>query len=230
MSEHSDNDRNDTGEAGARDERAHRVPEPDPHDRDPRDREPGDRDPRDPGDPGDVWAEATAETGGGSASGTGRRGQERETGERPDPFGALAGEAMRLLESLQDRAAREVGRGLIRGATGGIGHTIRSMSGQGGRRRDVWEEAVSAPEDEEYICRACPVCRVIAAQREAGRASGPAAEGGVADHLVAAGGELFAAVRQAMDALSRPPASREGREPREPREDRRPDVEHIDLG
>ncbi|MFG1701738.1 hypothetical protein ACFLIM_00970 [Nonomuraea sp. M3C6] len=125
-----------------------------------------------------------------------------------DPIGSVADEARKLFESIQGRATRQVGKTVFNSFTGG-----------GGRReRDVWEEAVSEPHDE-YICRACPVCRAIAAQRESGS--------DVTGHLVAAGGELFAAVRGALDALSRPA-------PRGPRDlhDRRDrgDVEHIDLG
>ncbi|SDI01243.1 DUF5304 family protein [Nonomuraea jiangxiensis] len=126
-----------------------------------------------------------------------------ESNER-DPIGTVADEARKLFESIQGRATRQVGKSVLNSFTGG-----------GRRERDVWEEAVSEPHDE-YICRACPVCRAIAAQRESGS--------DVTGHLVAAGGELFAAFRGALDALSRPA-------PRGPRErDRRGDVEHIDLG
>ncbi len=79
----------------------------------------------------------------------------------------------------------------------------------------MWSEAVAGHDDDEYICRACPVCRLKAARRDAG--------GDVADHLITAGGELFAAFRQAVDAMSRPAT------PRRPGDtDTR--VEHIDLG
>ncbi|SPL96143.1 unnamed protein product [[Actinomadura] parvosata subsp. kistnae] len=110
-----------------------------------------------------------------------------------DPIGTVADEARKLFDSIQGRATRQVGRSVLNSFTGG-----------GGRReRDVWEEAVSEPHDE-YICRACPVCRAIAAQRESG--------GDVAGHLMAAGGELFAAFKGALDALSRPaPAAPAGR-------------------
>lgn len=122
-----------------------------------------------------------------------------------DPIGTVADEARKLFESIQGRATRQVGKSVFNSFTGG-----------GRKERDVWEEAVSESHDE-YICRACPVCRAIAAQRESG--------GEVTGHLVAAGGELFAAFRGALDALSRPT-------PRGPRDDRdrRDDVEHIDLG
>ncbi|MFC4007701.1 DUF5304 family protein [Nonomuraea purpurea] len=122
-----------------------------------------------------------------------------------DPIGTVADEARKLLESIQGRATRQMGRSVFNSFTGG-----------GRRERDVWEEAVSEPHDE-YICRACPFCRAIAAQRES--------DSDVTGHLMAAGGELFAAFRGAVDALSKPA-------PRGPRDsrDRRDDVEHIDLG
>lgn len=124
-----------------------------------------------------------------------------------DPIGSVADEARKLFGAIQDRATRQVGKTVFNSVTGAAG---------GGRKeRDVWGEAVSEPE-EEYICRACPVCRAIAAQKESGT--------DVAGHLAAAGGELFAAFRQALDALSRPA-------PRRPSQERRhDDVEHIDLG
>ncbi|MCG5212260.1 DUF5304 domain-containing protein [Streptosporangium sp. KLBMP 9127] len=139
------------------------------------------------------------------------RARERERAQERDPLGSVADEAAKLFDTLQNRAAREVRRGLIKGTTAGLG---QAFGGGGGRKeRDVWEEAV-ADHHDEYVCRACPVCRVIAARREAG---------GVGDHLAAAGGELFAAFRQAVDVVTRPAP------PRRPREDN-PDVEHIDLG
>ncbi|MFG3440567.1 hypothetical protein ACGF0J_25210 [Nonomuraea sp. NPDC047897] len=112
-----------------------------------------------------------------------------ETNDRgpADPIGTVADEARKLFDAIQGRATRHVGRTVLNSFTGG---------GGGGRReRDVWGEAVAEPE-EEYICRACPVCRAIAAQREPGN--------DVTSHLVAAGGELFAAFRQTLDVLSRP--------------------------
>ncbi|TDC03163.1 hypothetical protein E1267_27280 [Nonomuraea longispora] len=123
-----------------------------------------------------------------------------------DPIGTVADEARKLFESIQGRATRQVGKSVF-----------NSFTGSARRERDVWEEAVSEPHDE-YICRACPVCRAIAAQRESGS--------DVTGHLVAAGGELFAAVRGALDVLSKPPAPRRQRDDR----DRRDNVEHIDLG
>ncbi|WP_327583259.1 DUF5304 domain-containing protein [Nonomuraea sp. NBC_00507] len=125
-----------------------------------------------------------------------------------DPIGTVADEARKLFESIQGRATRQVGKTVLNSFTGG-----------GRRDRDVWEEAVSEPHDE-YICRACPLCRAIAARRESGA--------DVTGHLMAAGGELFAAFRGALDALSRPAPSTQQRE-RDNR-DRREDVEHIDLG
>ncbi|MEU6997581.1 DUF5304 family protein [Nonomuraea sp. NPDC046570] len=131
-----------------------------------------------------------------------------ETSNDKDPIGTVADEARKLFDTLQGRATRQVGKTVFNSFTGGGGRS----------ERDVWGEAVAEPH-EEYICRACPVCRAIAAQKESGS--------DVTGHLVAAGGELFAAVRQAVDALSRPAA------PRRPREDDHADrqnVEHIDLG
>lgn len=142
-----------------------------------------------------------------------REGQmtESNTGNDRDPIGTVADEARKLFESIQGRATRQVGKSVFNSFTGG-----------GRKERDVWEEAVSDPHDE-YICRACPWCRAIAAQRESGA--------DVTGHLMAAGGELFAAVRGAFDALSKPA-------PRGPRDDRDrtsrgehgDNVEHIDLG
>ncbi|MEV0229069.1 DUF5304 family protein [Nonomuraea sp. NPDC050786] len=132
-----------------------------------------------------------------------------------DPIGTVADEARKLFESIQGRATRQVGKSVFNSFTGG-----------GGRReRDVWEEAVSEPHDE-YICRACPWCRAIAAQRESG--------GDVTGHLMAAGGELFAAFRGAIDAISKPaprgPRDDRDRQNRQDRQDRHDNVEHIDLG
>ncbi|MET7337727.1 DUF5304 family protein [Nonomuraea sp. NPDC005650] len=139
---------------------------------------------------------------------------ESNTGNDRDPIGTVADEARKLFESIQGRATRQVGKSVLNSFTGG-----------GGRReRDVWEEAVSEPHDE-YICRACPWCRAIAAQRESGA--------DVTGHLMAAGGELFAAFRGALDTLSRP-APRGSREDSSERrgnqQDRGGNVEHIDLG
>ena len=131
-----------------------------------------------------------------------------------DPLGSAAEEAMKLLDAVQRRMGREFGKGLVKGGVSGIGSAFGGAgASQGG---DVWSEAVSEDHDE-YICRACPVCRVIAARREAG--------GDVTDHLIAAGGELFAAFREAVDALQRPASRPAGeRQPDEPK------AERSDLG
>ncbi|MEU6413359.1 DUF5304 family protein [Microbispora sp. NPDC046933] len=132
-----------------------------------------------------------------------------------DPLGSAAEEAMKLLDAVQRRMGREFGKGLVKGGVSGFGSAFGG-AGAAGRGGDVWSEAVSEDHDE-YVCRACPVCRVIAARREAG--------GDVTDHLIAAGGELFAAFRQAVDALQRPPSRPAGE-----RRSGEPKVEHIDLG
>ncbi|GAA0931989.1 hypothetical protein [Nonomuraea longicatena] len=153
-----------------------------------------------------------------------------ENGNDRDPIGTVADEARKLIGAIQDRAAREVGKHVGKQVGKSVFDTFTGGSGAR-KEQDVWGEAVSEPH-EEYICRACPVCRAIAAQREAG--------GDVTGHLAAASGELFAAVRGALDLLGRPA-------PRGPRD--RPaggweagqdggrgehrhgdDVEHIDLG
>ncbi|MFI6477892.1 hypothetical protein ACIBH1_08180 [Nonomuraea sp. NPDC050663] len=135
-----------------------------------------------------------------------------ETPSQPgkDPIGTVADEARKLFDTIQGRATRQVGKSVLGSFTGG------------GRqdRGDVWSEAVS--EHDEYICRACPWCRAIAAQREAGGLRESGAD--VAEHLAAAGGELFAAFRQALDTLSRPAPRRR------PADETRQNVEHIDLG
>ncbi|WP_405084544.1 hypothetical protein [Microbispora sp. NBC_01389] len=145
------------------------------------------------------------------------------TARRQDPVGSAAEEAMKLLDAVQRRMGREFGKGLVKGGVSGIGSAFGGASGIGsafagggaGRSGDVWSEAVSEDHDE-YVCRACPVCRVIAARREAG--------GDVTGHLIAAGGELFAAFREAVDALQRPPARPDGE-----RRSGETEVEHIDL-
>ncbi|GIH23045.1 hypothetical protein Aph01nite_13550 [Acrocarpospora phusangensis] len=138
-----------------------------------------------------------------------------ESNDRPDPLGSAAEEAMKFLDSLQQRVGREIGKGFVKGAGSGLSSGLSGFSGSTGRNRreDVWGEAVSGHDHEEYICRACPVCRVIAARKESG--------GDVTDHLIAAGGELLAAFRQAVDALQRPATPRRQDDSR---------VEHIDLG
>ncbi|GII53822.1 hypothetical protein Pth03_22110 [Planotetraspora thailandica] len=153
---------------------------------------------------------------------------------RQDPLGSAAEEAMKLFDALQQRVGRELGKGMLKGGADGLGI---SFGGRGGRRDndDVWSEAVAGGHDDGYICRACPVCRVIAARKESG--------GDVADHLIAAGGELFAAMRQAFDAFQRsaspgssgPSGASGGSGSAESpgssgaRRDE-PRVEHIDLG
>jgi hypothetical protein len=146
-----------------------------------------------------------------------RRGDTRAG--QPDPLGSIAQEARKLFDSLQQRVGREVGKGFVKGGMSGmsgVGQGLGQAFGGGNRATtDVWSEAVAGHDDDEYICRACPVCRLKAARRDAG--------GDVTDHLITAGGELFAAFRQAVDALSRPAT------PRRPGDtDTR--VEHIDLG
>ncbi|RCG28302.1 hypothetical protein DQ384_24600 [Sphaerisporangium album] len=137
----------------------------------------------------------------------------------PDPLGSVAGEARKLFDSLQERVGREIGKGFVKGGVSGLGQGLGQAFGGGGGGRtsgDVWSEAVTGhDDDDEYICRACPVCRLKAARRESG--------GDVGEHLVAAAGELFAAFRQAVDAVSRParPGRPGGTDTR---------VQHIDLG
>ncbi|MEU6425414.1 DUF5304 family protein [Microbispora sp. NPDC046973] len=141
------------------------------------------------------------------------------TPRRQDPLGSAAEEAMKLLDAVQRRMGREFGKGLVKGGVSGFGSAFGG-AGASGRGGDVWSEAVSEDHDE-YVCRACPVCRVIAARREAG--------GDVTGHLIAAGGELFAAFREAVDALQRPQAGGRAR-PAEERRSGETKVEHIDLG
>ncbi|GAA3445639.1 hypothetical protein [Planomonospora venezuelensis] len=152
----------------------------------------------------------------GGASG-GRSSRDGDRGGR-DPLGSAAEEAFKLFETIQRKATRELRKNLIKGTMTGFGSAF-SGGGRGGGR-DVWEEAVS--EHDEYICRACPVCRAMAAQRESG--------GQVADHLMQAGTELFAALKSAVDALNRPPQGQRARERGGPGSREDTPVEHIDLG
>ncbi|MER7133956.1 hypothetical protein [Streptosporangium saharense] len=149
-----------------------------------------------------------------TTTGTGAAGDGR------DPLGSAAEEAFKLFDTLQQKATRELRKGLVKttiGGLGGLGGAFTGgFTGGGSGSRDVWGEAVS--EHDEYICRACPVCRAMAAQREAG--------GAVADHLVQAGSELFAAFRSAVDGLNRPAPGQRARE----RDRGQTPVEHIDLG
>ncbi|GGL04416.1 DUF5304 family protein [Planomonospora parontospora] len=159
---------------------------------------------------------STGDTGGtGGTAGAAGSGAPRSGG--GDPLGSAAEEALKLFDALQRKAARELRKNLVKGTMTGFGSAFSGGGGRGGR--DVWEEAVS-DHDEEYICRACPVCRAMAAQRESG--------GQVTDHLVQAGSELFAAFKSAVDALNRPSAAQRAREREASREDT--PVEHIDLG
>ncbi|WP_371779447.1 hypothetical protein [Streptosporangium subroseum] len=143
----------------------------------------------------------------------GRTRSER-TGSDRDPLSAATEEAFKLFETLQQKAARELRKNLIKGTMSGFGS---AFSGGGrGKNQDVWEEAIS--EHDEYICRACPVCRAMAAQRESG--------GAVTDHLMQAGTELFAAFKSAVDGLNKPSSAQRARE----RGQEETPVEHIDLG
>ncbi|WP_449064253.1 hypothetical protein [Planomonospora algeriensis] len=164
----------------------------------------------------DDMGDRNGRNGGGADRGTGSPGGTPRGG-GGDPLGSAAEEAFKLFDTLQRKAARELRKNLVKGTMTGFGG---AFSG-GGRSssRDVWEEAVS-DHDEEYICRACPVCRAMAAQRESG--------GQVTDHLIQAGSELFAAFKSAVDALNGPSASQRAREREASREDT--PVEHIDLG
>ncbi len=161
-------------------------------------------------------SERTGESAGGP-SGAGGAGQTPR-----DPLGSVAEEAMKLFDALQQRVMREVGKNVVKGgARAGMSGLGQAFGTGRSAPPDVWSEAVAEHDphgDEEYICRACPICRMKAASRESG--------GEVTDHLVAAGGELFAAVRQAFEALQRPASGSRPRD-REPRPSR---VEHIDLG
>jgi len=174
---------------------------------------------RDPGR--DTGRDENRDTGRDSGRETGARG----SGGTPprDPLGSVAEEAMKLFDALQDRVVRELGKGVVRGgARAGMSGLGQAFGGGRSAPKDVWGEVIAEAQhgEEEYICRACPICRVKAASRESG--------GDVADHLVAAGGELVAAFRQAFEALQRPASGGRSRE-REP-QPRPSRVEHIDLG
>ncbi|MEV7970933.1 hypothetical protein AB0O34_33815 [Sphaerisporangium sp. NPDC088356] len=165
----------------------------------------------------DEWLREHDRSAGAGDERPGRRDEPRGgQDDRPDPLSSITGEARKLFDSLQQRAGRELGKGIVKGGVSGLGQGLGQAFGGGKRGAgDVWSEAVAGHDDDEYICRACPVCRLKAARRDAG--------GDVADHLITAGGELFAAFRQAVDAMSRPAT------PRRPGDtDTR--VEHIDLG
>ncbi|MEV7011065.1 DUF5304 family protein [Streptosporangium sp. NPDC051022] len=145
---------------------------------------------------------------------TARAEDTERSGNDRDPLGSAAEEAFKLFEALQQKATRELRKNLIRGTVSGFGNAF--SGGGGGNDRDVWGEAVA--EHDEYICRACPICRAMAAQRESGSA--------VTDHLMQAGSELFAAFRSAVDGLNRPSPEQRARE----RDRAETPVEHIDLG
>jgi hypothetical protein len=168
---------------------------------------------------GDAGREAA---GSGAASGERDPGARGSGGPPRDPIGSVAEEAMKLFDALQERVMRELGKGVVRGgARAGMSGLGQALGGRSAPK-DVWGEVIAEAEHEEpeYICRACPICRVKAASRESG--------GDVADHLVAAGGELVAAFRQVFEALQRPASGGGSRErERRPRPSR---VEHIDLG
>ncbi|MFC0861074.1 hypothetical protein ACFHYQ_02060 [Sphaerimonospora cavernae] len=137
---------------------------------------------------------------------------------KTNPLGSAAEEALKLFDAVQQRVGRELGKGLVKGGMSGFGAAFGS--GGGSRTDDVWSEAVAENHDEEYICRACPICRVIAAQRDHSREHGVG--GDFTGHLMAAGGELVTAFRQMVESLQRSQP-----------DDSRPDdrrVEHIDLG
>jgi hypothetical protein len=89
-------------------------------------------------------------------------------------------EAVRLVEVLRKR---------VSGATG-------AGSGSG----DVWSEATSEAWGDHIAtgapeCRYCPVCRAIAASREAGP--------DVVSHVMSAGESLYAAFREAVAGFER---------------------------
>lgn len=80
--------------------------------------------------------------------------------------------------------------------------TIRRRMNSGGTssKGDVWSEATSEAWGDHFAtgapeCRYCPVCRAIAASRE----SGPE----VLSHVMAAGEQLYSAVREAMAGFER---------------------------
>jgi len=172
-----------------------------------------------------VTEEPGRPAGGGPEAGTSTPGSDAPgPGEPPrDPIGTVAEEALKLFEALQDRVMREIGKGVVKGgARAGMSGLGQAFGGRS-EPRDVWREVIAetAHEDrgEEYICRACPICRMKAAARES--------RGDVTDHLLAAGGELIAAFRQALEALQRPPSG--GRAGDRDREAPASRVERIDL-
>lgn len=102
--------------------------------------------------------------------------------EQPD---SVLDEAVRLMDGLR----RRVVRGAIRGAVARPRDT-----------GDVWSEATREERFDHIAtgsaeCRACPICRAIAAARN----SGP----DVVDYMVDAGESLMAAARAAVSAYER---------------------------
>ncbi|WP_433184650.1 hypothetical protein [Actinoallomurus sp. CA-150999] len=74
----------------------------------------------------------------------------------------------------------------------------RKWNAGGAPKGDVWSDATSEAWGEHTgaaECRYCPVCRAIAASRE----SGPE----VLSHVMAAGEQLYSAVREAMAGFER---------------------------
>jgi hypothetical protein len=76
----------------------------------------------------------------------------------------------------------------------------RRFNAGGAPKGDVWSDATSEAWGEHFAtgaaeCRYCPVCRAIAASRE----SGPE----VLSHVMAAGEQLYSAVREAMAGFER---------------------------
>lgn len=171
-------------------------------------------------------AEPTEEPAGGPAGGRPPEATTPGAGQTPrDPLGSVAEEAMKLFDALQQRVVREVSKSVVKGGAragmSGLGQALGT--GRSAPSADVWSEAVAESHphgEQEYICRACPICRMKAASRESG--------GEVTDHLVAAGGELFAAFRQAFEALQRPAPGSRSRERRD--DGGSSGVQHIDLG
>src|SRR3954465_3515624 len=81
-----------------------------------------------------------------------------------------------------------------------LAEVLRKRMSGGPASGDVWSEATSEAWGEHFAtgapeCRYCPVCRAIAASRT----SGP----DVVGHVVAAGEQLYAAVRDAVAGFER---------------------------
>lgn len=102
---------------------------------------------------------------------------------------------------------------------GVFGKALAQSGGTGSRpaQGDVWDRAVHE-HDGEHVpeeCRYCPVCTAIRAVRSGGP--------GVADHLMAAGQSVLAAVNEAAAAYERSRASAR-------RDDRDDPEEPLDIG